>query len=154
MRALVYRRGHSINVVESTDEFCTVLGTRRDTGDKHEVTFTITDAQRAGLVKKGGPWDTYRRSMLAARATSSLCRELFPDCLAGAAYVPEELGGEPDMASVPAAGPPEVVATETPVIESGPANPPSTPVPAAGALPLVDKLEQIQEKANGEPVEG
>jgi hypothetical protein len=94
MRALVYRHGHSIQVKESTDQTCTVVGTRRDSGDTHEFTFSMEDARAAGLVKKGGGWDNYPRAMLAARATSALCRELFPDCLAGAAYVPEELGGE------------------------------------------------------------
>lgn len=40
-------------------------------------------------------WRTYPRAMLRARATSELCRAIFPDVVERTGYVHEELGGDP-----------------------------------------------------------
>jgi hypothetical protein len=97
MRALVARAGHRLDIIESTDERCTLAGRRADTGAGAQVTWTIADAQRAGLAGRGA-WRTYPRAMLVARATSELCRQLWPDIIAGLSYGPEEVatlrGGE------------------------------------------------------------
>jgi hypothetical protein len=90
MRALVNRAGHRLSVVEARQDRVTLHGQRRDTGAQATVTWTIADAQRAKLM--GNPaWAKYPRSMLLARATSELCRQIFSDVIGGL-YTPEETG--------------------------------------------------------------
>lgn len=96
MRAMIQRAGHEFAITEQTDDSCTVAGLRagsRGDGDIHLVTWTLEDAQRAGLAGKSN-WKTYPRAMLLARATSELARALFADVLGPARYTPEELGGQ------------------------------------------------------------
>lgn len=88
MRALVNRAGHRLSVVEARQDRVTLHGQRRDTGASATVTWTLADAQRAKLT--GNPsWGKYPRSMLLARATSELCRQIFSDVIGGL-YTPEE----------------------------------------------------------------
>ena len=94
MRGLVRARGHVFRWVERTSERCTAFGKRKD-GEEMTVTWTIEDAQAAGLIKGDSAWETYPRAMLAARATAELCRALFEDVLGAIAYTPEELRAEP-----------------------------------------------------------
>jgi RecT family len=88
MRALVNRAGHRLSVVEAAQDHVTLYGQRRDTGSSATVTWTVEDAKRAQLWGKGA-WATYPRSMLLARATSELCRQIFSDVIGGL-YTPEE----------------------------------------------------------------
>lgn len=107
MRALVNRAGHRFDVVEATTDRVTVSGERRDTGAKATVTWSMQDAQRAGLAGKGA-WKTYPRAMLLARATSELCRMIFADVTAGLSYTPEEaasIGGGEWTSDVPLVDP-------------------------------------------------
>lgn len=90
---LIRGAGHSIEVIEATDTICRLGGTRSDNGDTLEVTFTVADAVRAGLVSldehdnprarsrngKALPWESYTADLLWARAVSRLHRRLFPD---------------------------------------------------------------------------
>jgi hypothetical protein len=89
MRALVNRAGHKFTVDHADVDRVTVTGTRRDTQATASVTWTMADAQRAKLAGRGA-WVTYPRAMLLARATSELCRMLFPDVVKGLSYTPEE----------------------------------------------------------------
>lgn len=89
MRALVGRAGHTFAVDEASTDAVTVSGKRKDTGATATVTWTMQDAQRAGLANKA-VWKSYPRAMLLARATSELCRALFADCVKGLSYTPEE----------------------------------------------------------------
>lgn len=93
MVALIRRAGHSILEVERSAESCTVVGKRRDSGDEIEVTWTITQANNAGLLSKKN-WQNYPEAMLWARAVSQLARMLFPDLIAGIGYTPDELGSD------------------------------------------------------------
>lgn len=94
--ALIRRAGHSFDA-QVTDQAATVTGRRRDTGDEMTVTFTLDDADRAGLLKKGGGWKTYPKSMLFARALTQLARQLFADvAFGGSIYTAEELGADSD----------------------------------------------------------
>lgn len=90
MRAMVARHGHRIDVIENSVTACEVKGIRSDTGSMATVRWTMEDAKLAGLSGKNN-WKTYPRAMLLARATSELCRIVFPDVIAGLSYTPEEV---------------------------------------------------------------
>lgn len=83
MRALVLRAGHAIWQVEATDARVVMAGRRRGLDvDPLHVEWTWRMATSAGLVN-GENWKRYPRAMLTARATTELCRVLFPDVIAG-----------------------------------------------------------------------
>ena len=48
-----------------------------------ERTFSVSDARRAGLWNKEGPWHDYRDGQLGWRAVGLLARTVFPDVLGG-----------------------------------------------------------------------
>jgi hypothetical protein len=83
MRALVLRSGHSIEVIDSTDTRAVVRGRRRD-GDWQEARFTADEAKRAQINLGGYPADK-----LVARASTRLCRRMFPDVIGGLPAVDE-----------------------------------------------------------------
>lgn len=91
MRALVLRAGHQLRVDVLTETECRMVAARREWPDDVQAfTFTMSDAQRAGLATS----DTYKRhpkAMLLARATSLACRAVFPDVIAGVSYAPDEV---------------------------------------------------------------
>ena len=91
---LVRRAGHRLED-KTTDQASTVTITRDD-GTIHTVTFTMADAQRAGLVRAGGAWTKYPAAMLYARALTACARKGAQDALMGTIYTPEELGVEPE----------------------------------------------------------
>lgn len=90
MRAMVARHGHRIDVIENTNTACELKGVRADTGSTASVRWTLEDAKLANLTNKDN-WKKYPRAMLLARATSELCRIVFPDVVAGLSYTPEEV---------------------------------------------------------------
>jgi hypothetical protein len=90
MVQLVRQAGHSITG-DVTAESAKVVGKRADNGDTMTVEWTLTMAERVGLLSKSN-WKKYPEAMLWARAVSQLCRMLFADCFAGASYTPDELG--------------------------------------------------------------
>jgi hypothetical protein len=53
----------------------------------------MADATKIGVAGKP-TWKSYPRQMLSARATSELCRLIFPDALGGISYTPEEIEDE------------------------------------------------------------
>jgi hypothetical protein len=93
MRSLVMRDGHEITYATLTEEKVTAKGKRAGSDTWTEVTWTMKDAQRIGVASRD-TWKKYPRQMLSARATSELCRLLFPDALGGISYTPEELGDD------------------------------------------------------------
>ena len=88
MVALARRAGHSITGTMGAAE-ATAKGKRGDNGDSMEVTWTLAMAERVGLLSKDN-WKNYPEAMLWSRAVSQLCRALFPDVMAAAAYVADE----------------------------------------------------------------
>lgn len=92
MLGLVRQAGHSVTI-EMGDGSATAIGKRIDSGDEHTATFTLQDAEDAGLAGKKN-WKQYQDAMLQWRAVSKLCRALFSDVVLGAGYVPEELGAD------------------------------------------------------------
>ena len=85
---------YDYRVLEKTDQVCRIkfLSGKEVLG---EEVFTIQMAERAGLIKSGGPWRQYPEAMLFARCLSAGMRTHCPDALGGApAYTPEELGAQ------------------------------------------------------------
>jgi hypothetical protein len=60
----------------------------------YSCTFTIEDAQKAGLVRPTSPWEKWRKRMLKHRAMAFAIRDAFPDVLSGT-YAYEEM--DPDF---------------------------------------------------------
>ena len=75
-------------ILEWTDQLCTIE-TKRADGKPVGFTFTMKDAERAGLVRKGGNWEKYPKNMLRARAASTLARAEYPEIMHGV-YCPDE----------------------------------------------------------------
>lgn len=89
--ALIRQRGHSVKIEQHKDgQGVTVHGKRADTGDTASTTFTLADADRAGLLRNG-TWKAYPLDMCQWRAISRLSRSLFGDVVLGAGYAPEEI---------------------------------------------------------------
>ena len=93
MNTLIRQKGHILQTLECTDQICRIKGKRKDTGETMEVSFTIEEAKKAGLVKEKSAWIKTPSDMLFSRAISRLGRRLFPDCI-GATYVHGEITGE------------------------------------------------------------
>lgn len=96
---------YDYRVRELTETVCSIefFGPRLDGGSSKEslgtATFSIEDAQRAGIVKQGGAWVKYPKAMLFARAISSGVGFYTPDVAGGGGriYVEGEVGGpEPE----------------------------------------------------------
>lgn len=82
MNRLIRMKGHSITKdPRSTNELCILHGKRADTKDTWTVSFGLSDARRAGLIKPNGTWEKYPAAMCFNRALSTLARQLFPDVI-------------------------------------------------------------------------
>jgi hypothetical protein len=124
MRALVSSAGHEIGFEEMSDTYVTAYGRRKDTGQELRITWHIDQAKRAGLANKD-VWRAYPRNMLAARATTDLCRFMFADVIGGMRSVEELMDIPPEELDVLEPGGPGVPAAE---LEAGeaPAGEPAT----------------------------
>lgn len=80
----------SFALVESSDTVATYETTRRGQASVR-MSFTIEQAQRAGLVGKD-TWRKYPHAMLRARASAELARAVYPDVVGGL-YDPDEIPG-------------------------------------------------------------
>lgn len=82
--ALVKRKAECkfLRVVESTDKVC-IMQTQRE-GDPEPTTmsYSMEQAQRAGLAGKDN-WKKHPEAMLRARCASAICRAVYPDLLMG-----------------------------------------------------------------------
>lgn len=94
MRGLVLAAGHDIQFTESNSTRCVIAGRRAGQERWTEAQFNMDDAKRAGLT--GGNWSKYPADMLIARATSRLCRMLFPDVIGGLHTLEEMSDATPD----------------------------------------------------------
>jgi hypothetical protein len=100
MRRRVLEAGHEIVFEEQTDERCKVRGRRAGSSEWTTVVFTRAQADKAGVQNMS----KYAADMLVARASSRLCRRIFPDVLGGAQIIEDVIDGEIiDMASEPQA---------------------------------------------------
>jgi hypothetical protein len=65
------------------------------------VSFSVSDAKRAGLWGKSGPWANYPERMLKYRARGFCLRDAFPDVLKGLITI-EEANDYPTVDATPA----------------------------------------------------
>ncbi len=86
--------GAKLEFLERTEEQCIIKATRPLEAPAM-FSFTMADAKRAGITNNPS-WTKYPRQMLFARCISEVGRTMFPDCLSGISYVPEELGADVD----------------------------------------------------------
>lgn len=80
-------------LVESTDRIARYETQRRGEPAPTSMSFTIEDAQRAGVTGKDN-WKKYPAAMLRARCITALARAVYPD-LAMGVYDPDEIAPEP-----------------------------------------------------------
>lgn len=102
MRALVFRAGHTMRVLKSDGNSCRVVGQRAGEREGTVIEWTIEMARAAGLLESNPTWRRYPRAMLLARATSELCRVVFPDVVKGLGHVADDdtlAGGFDDWAT-------------------------------------------------------
>lgn len=100
MVALVKRHPECehFTMTECTNDRVTCT-TKRTGEEATSMTWTMADAQRAGLTGKDN-WKKYPKAMLRARVSADLCRAVFPDALMGV-YDPDELQREPPARVAP-----------------------------------------------------
>jgi len=89
MQARFQAAGGKVEWKDYTDEQVTGVFSHPN-GGSLELTWTIEQAQRIGLVKPNSGWSKYPRAMLRARCLSEGIRTVFPGCL-GNMYAPEEV---------------------------------------------------------------
>lgn len=63
---------------------------KRKGAEPHVARFSVADAKRAGLWGRNGPWSQYPQRMLAMRARSWACRNVFADALRGMQVAEEQ----------------------------------------------------------------
>ena len=80
-----------VEIVEQPGS-CTVT-MERTNGFSYTLTWTMADAQQAGLVKPGGGWEKYPANMLRWRAVGFCADVVFPDVLGGMKRT-DELGAD------------------------------------------------------------
>jgi hypothetical protein len=90
--ALIYNSGivEDFEIIDMEDEGgnpvgCTVIGKRKDnwSGDPYEATFTLEDAEKAGILKAGGAWESYPANMCRWRAIGFWADVVVPDLTLG-----------------------------------------------------------------------
>lgn len=89
MLARFQNAGGHVEWKEYTDERVTGIF-RHPLGSELEVTWTIEQATRVGLVKPGSGWQKFPRAMLRSRCISEGIRSVFPGSVTGF-YSPEEV---------------------------------------------------------------
>lgn len=94
MKAMVHKKLPTarFSLVKSDDKICTFSAARP--GDTPiDFSYTLEEAKAMGLVNKDN-WQKQPKTMLRWRCISQVCRVVFPDCLSGISYTPEELGAD------------------------------------------------------------
>lgn len=89
MRRRIIEAGHEIVIDEATDDRCKMRGRRAGSTEWQFASFTADQARKAKINLGDYPADK-----LVARASSRLCRRVFPDVLAGTTIVDEIDDGE------------------------------------------------------------
>jgi hypothetical protein len=104
---------------EATDDQAVCKVKRRGEPEQVRV-FSTSDAKKAGLLNKPGPWTQYPKRMMQMRARSWALRDVFPDVLRGMPIaeevmdIPTEKNVTPRQSGVQIAE----AARQTPIVES------------------------------------
>lgn len=134
MRRRIIEAGHEIEFVETTDDRCRIRGRRAGAQEWQTVTFTADQARKAKIDLGNYPGDK-----LVARASSRLCRRVFPDVLAGTTIIEDIIDdtvGDVDDAVAVAVGGRAVQRKPRQRKESAPTTP--TPMPTDIVEPVSD----------------
>lgn len=110
-------------LVESTAKVATYEAKRKDSPKPTRMSFTIEDAERAGLLGKDN-WRKFAPAMLRARCGSAICRAEFSDVMLGV-YDPDEITPANDAPAEPV----RWVEVETVDAPAANATPPETTEP-------------------------
>lgn len=78
MSALARRAGHSMKVIEMTDQKCTIIAKRKDNEDSLKYEMTMEEARLAGLTGKDN-WNRMPKQMLYCACVRNIFRILFSD---------------------------------------------------------------------------
>ncbi len=78
MSALARRAGHSMKVVEMTDQKCVIIAKRKDNEDSLKYEMTMEEARLAGLTGKDN-WNRMPKQMLYCACVRNVFRILFSD---------------------------------------------------------------------------
>jgi len=152
MRAMVLAAGHDIRFQEMTSARCVIVGRRKGQDDTTTVTFTMDDAKKMG-VGGGQQYAKMPRQMLAARATSELCRLIFADVIGGlmSDVEAEDIEGTEPLATVT---PMTTARRKSPVKAAPEPEEPVTPTPADEEPVLDDDVidAEIVDEVKPKPV--
>jgi hypothetical protein len=140
--ALIYQSGEleTIRIEDKTDA-CTVYMKRRG-GIEYTTTFTMEMAQKAGLVKPGGAWESYGPNMLRWRAIGFCADVVFPDVLGGLKRA-DEFGADVDASG-------DVIETEwrpSPAVVKNEEQPTPAQITTEPAINLNDLVQQYGAEA-------
>ena len=143
--ALIQKSGkYGYTVTEMTDqqvsvEFFEKLANYNGQGVRQlgTSTFTLQDAQRAGLAQSQ-TWRSYPRNLLLARAITNGARWYCPEVFGGAVYDPEELGAAPGVLPPP--------------IDEAPIDVPYTPSPSLSETTPEVTIEGLLEHYSAEQI--
>jgi hypothetical protein len=102
--AAIRRSGQYDYQVDTLNDQLCELRVFRDGKAVENVTFTIEDARRAGLLdgKNAHTWKRYPRNMLFARAISNLAKWYCPDVFTTGVYADGELDDQPEPVRITA----------------------------------------------------
>lgn len=98
LRAMAAQRGYRVRRDPASDDTsCTAILELADGTEVGRTTFTMQDAQRAGLVRDRSAWKTHPARMLWARASKFCLDDFAPEVTLGLATVDEldEIRGNP-----------------------------------------------------------
>jgi hypothetical protein len=150
MRRRIIQSGHTFRIIESTDNRCVVEGTRKDGGEPQRASFTNEQARRAGI-----DLGKYPADKLVARATSRLCRQVFPDVLSGTLIAEDLIDGliPLDEPAAPAEAEP---AEARPALKRArkPRAPKATNSQAPTAAAATDDTDDLLDEPTPKPVAG
>lgn len=78
MSGLARRAGHSMKIIEMSDQKCVIIAKRKDNEDSLKYEMTLEEAQRAGLTGKQN-WQLNPKQMLHCACVRNVFRILFSD---------------------------------------------------------------------------
>jgi hypothetical protein len=138
MRRRILENGHEFEFLEQTDDRCKIRGRRNGTGEWQTVVFSADNARKAKINLGDYPADK-----LVARASSRLCRRVFPDVLAGATIIEDVIDVDGEEIKPAESGSAPVQRKRRPrKVETRPVE--ATPESASDVDELLDDADEAQ----------